>query len=272
MKSDLKHAKTGLEAIYQSYNRRAYVHPDPLEFLYEYRDARDREIVGLVASALAYGRVAQILKSVRTVLNRMTPAPATFLKTASLPGLRNHFAGFKHRFATGEHLALMLMGAKGIIERHGSLRAGFMSGVKKSDESVLPAMTLFCNRLVSAGDPGHLVPLPERGSACKRMNLFLRWMVRKDAVDPGGWDGIPASKLLIPLDVHMHRICTNLGLTKRKQADMRAVIEITAAFARIMPSDPVRYDFALTRFGIRAEMSPEEIPDYLFSSTDRLPD
>jgi uncharacterized protein (TIGR02757 family) len=83
---------------------------------------------------------------------------------------------------------------------------------------------------------------------------MLRWMVRKDRVDPGGWSGIPAAKLLIPLDTHMHKIATGLGATKRKAADMRTVVEITEAFGRLAPEDPVRYDFALTRLGIRSEM------------------
>jgi uncharacterized protein (TIGR02757 family) len=98
-----------------------------------------------------------------------------------------------------------------------------------------------------------LVPLPERGSACKRLHLFLRWMVRQDRVDPGGWSDVPAAKLVAPLDIHMHRISCHLGLTRRKQADARAALEVTRAFRQISPNDPVRYDFALSRLGIRRD-------------------
>ena len=98
-----------------------------------------------------------------------------------------------------------------------------------------------------------LLPFPEKGSACKRLNLFLRWMVRKDRVDPGGWDGVPASKLIVPLDTHMYGITRGLGFTERKSADLRTAIEATAAFRKIAPRDPVRYDFALTRPGIRRD-------------------
>ncbi|MBW2226086.1 MAG: DUF2400 family protein, partial [Deltaproteobacteria bacterium] len=102
--------------------------------------------------------------------------------------------------------------------------------------------------------PGHLVALPEKGSACKRMNLFLRWMVRKDRVDPGGWADVPLSKLIVPLDTHMHKISLQLGFTSKKQANMHAALEITDGFKNFVPDDPVKYDFSLTRFGIREGM------------------
>ena len=105
-----------------------------------------------------------------------------------------------------------------------------------------------------------LLPSPSAGSACKRLNLFLRWMVRQDNVDPGGWDSVSPAKLIIPLDTHMHRIGRRLGLTPRRQADLRTAIEITEGFRGICPSDPVRYDFALTRLGIRRD---EGVEDFL---------
>jgi uncharacterized protein (TIGR02757 family) len=97
------------------------------------------------------------------------------------------------------------------------------------------------------------VPSPVGGSACKRLNLFLRWMVRQDGVDPGGWDNVPQSKLIVPVDTHMHRICLRLGLTTRKQANMATALEITEGFRALAPDDPVRYDFSLTRLGIRRD-------------------
>jgi len=118
---------------------------------------------------------------------------------------------------------------------------------------LLPALGRFVDELCSAagGLDDHLLPRPERGSACKRLNLWLRWMVRRDAVDPGGWTGVSPAQLVVPLDVHMHRICRALGLTRREAADLRTAVEITDAFRSFAPDDPVRYDFALTRLGIR---------------------
>ncbi|MGD8985883.1 MAG: TIGR02757 family protein [Desulfobacteraceae bacterium] len=245
-----------LEELYALYHRREMVHPDPLEFLYDYRDLGDREVVALVASSLAYGRVAQILKSVSTVLERMHPSPSDFLLNSSLESLLSTFADFKHRFTTGEELALMLWNAKGLIEQYESLYVCFTACFNDSDDSVLPALSAFVKKFnLSSPTNGKfsLLPSPNKGSACKRLNLFLRWMVRTDEVDPGGWHSVPVSKLIVPLDTHMHRICFFLNLTKRKQADLRTAVDITHAFRGIAPEDPVRYDFVITRLGIRKD-------------------
>jgi uncharacterized protein (TIGR02757 family) len=246
--------RAALEELYARLNRREFVHPDPLEVLYDYGDPLDREIVGLVAASLSYGRVKSILASVRSVLARM-PSPAAFLAGASARELRDTFADFKHRFATGEELAVLLIGVKRVLERHGSLHAPFSAGLRDEHGTVVPALIAFTTELrrAAGGLDDHLLPSPERGSACKRLNLFLRWMVRRDEVDPGGWDAVPPAKLLVPLDVHMHRICRALGLTRRNQADLRTAVEATEGFKAFAPDDPVRYDFALTRLGIRPD-------------------
>ncbi len=246
--------------LYATYNRREFVHPDPLEVLYNYEDLPDREIVGLVASALAYGGVRQILKSVNSVLDRMD-SPYRFLRRASRQSLIETFRDFKHRFTTGEELATMLYGVKHVIEQHGSLQACFSKGLAEDDDTILPALAAFVKEVsaVFEGRPRSLLPSPVAGSACKRLNLFLRWMVRQDEVDPGGWDTIPRSKLIVPVDIHMHRISLKLGLTARKQANLRTACEITSAFRAFDPEDPVRYDFCLTRFGIRDDLDPGEI-------------
>ena len=210
----------------------------------------------MVASSLAYGRVGQILKSVGSVLNRMKD-PNVFLKQASIRTLRRVFTGFKHRFTTGEELAAMLYGVKCVIEEYGSLEGCFIDGLNEDDDTILPALSKFVEKLTAAGCNGrtYLLPYPSAGSACKRLNLFLRWMVRHDDVDPGGWYNVTASKLIVPLDTHMHRVCLALGFTERKQPDLRTALEITVAFRRFAPEDPVRYDFALTRLGIRRDCS-----------------
>jgi len=231
-----------LDDLYDKYNRRDLIHPDPLEFLYDYEDSHDREIVGLIASSLAYGRVRQILKSVHSILGAMKPSPSTFLDRASRPLLQSTFSGFKHRFTTGEEIACLLLGIKGVIERYGTLYACFTAGMN-DDDTVLPAISRFVKELsVERNDrPKSLIPSPIKGSACKRLNLFLRWMVREDGVDPGGWDGVQVSRLIVPLDTHMHRISLSLNLTRRKQADMRTALEITDSFRMISPDDPVSH-------------------------------
>ena len=245
-----------LERLYGELNRRRYVHPDPLEFLYDNESAADREVVALVASSLAYGRVKQILRSVSAVLAKLGPRPARRLADTTPSQLKRSLAGFRHRFNSGENVAAMLLGAKRVIGRHGSLEACFREGLRPGDQTVLPALWGFVGSITEAAGPncGHLLPDPARGSSCKRLNLMLRWLVRRDDVDPGGWSAVGPERLIVPLDTHMHRIALALGMTTRKTPDIRTALEVTAAFRRISPADPVRYDFALTRLGIRDEM------------------
>lgn len=250
----MRFTKAVLEKIYEKYNRREFVHPDPLEFLYLYDDQRDREIVALIASSLAYGRVKQILRSVSQVLDSIG-APAEFVSSASEADTKKLFGKFKHRFTTGAEVAALLSGIGRIIDGRGSLQDCFASFASLKDENVVPALNSFASELLRAsnGKCETLIPDPQRGSACKRLNLFLRWMVRADDVDPGGWNRISPAKLVVPLDTHMHRIAYTHRLTDRKAADLKTALEITRAFAKFSPVDPVRYDFALTRPGIQGK-------------------
>jgi len=249
-----------LEELYARYNRREFVHPDPLEFLYRYDDPADREVAGLVAATLAVGRVASILKSVGRVLEPLGPHPAAFLRDAREDGLRRMLAGFRHRFLAGENVAAMLWGVRRIRMRYGTLGAFFRAAMQPEDETVLPAISVLVCEISSVGYCGRLLADPRDKSACKRLNLYLRWMVRRDDVDPGGWEGVRPAQLIVPLDVHMHRIGQALGLTQRQQADCRTALEVTVAFRKISPEDPVKYDFALTRLGIRDDT---DLPAFL---------
>jgi uncharacterized protein (TIGR02757 family) len=241
--------RAALEEAYRTLTRREHVGVDPVGFLYPHDDLRDREIVGLVAATLAYGRIEQIHASVERALERLGPSPAE----ASLgDNLHGAFAGFKHRFTTGDEVAALVRSAGALQERCGSLGERFASLVDPGDETVVPALGRFVRELGGEGlcEGSSLLPVPERGSACKRLHLFLRWMVRKDEVDPGGWDGVPRAKLVVPLDTHMHRIGRALGFTRRRQADLKAALEITAAFREASCEDPVKYDFAIIRLGL----------------------
>ncbi|MDD4870784.1 MAG: TIGR02757 family protein [Kiritimatiellae bacterium] len=250
-------SKTELERLYKTYNKKKYVHPDPLEFLYNFPDIRDREIAGLIASSLAYGRVTQILKSVRCVLDKMGPSPLEFIKETRPPDFKKIYCGFKHRFTTHCDIADLLSALHRILKEYGSLNKCFVTGMGENDETVIPALNYFLEKLNCTG--GYLIPLPHRDSACKRMHLFLRWMVRKDAVDPGGWKGISPGKLVVPLDTHMANIGRTMGMTQRKSANQGMALDITNVFRRISPDDPVKYDFALTRFGIHPDMEMKDL-------------
>lgn len=188
------------------------------------------------------------MKSVSIVVEAIG-SPLRYVQTTSESKMKRHFRGFKHRFTTGDEMAELLTSIGRSIEKHGSLGNCFARGIDTRDKTVKNALCHFARELAApVGEKQtSLIPDPKKGSACKRLNLMLRWMVRKDEVDPGGWDQIDTSMLIVPLDVHMHRIAIEYGLTTRKNADMRTALEITDAFARYSPEDPVRYDFALTR-------------------------
>ena len=246
-------AQRYLDTLYQRYNRREYIHPDPLELVYRYDNLGDREIAAFIAASLAYGRVHQILKSVSSVLDVMVPGPSTYLKDHTRHTIFRTFCGFKHRFTDGRKLSSMLCGLRQMLITYGSLKTCFGVGMADDEDTLLNASAAFAVELTRCAEEplDHLVSSPHKGSACKRLNLFLRWMVRCDDVDPGGWSGVPPSKLLVPLDVHMHRIARFMNLTRRRQANMKTVMEVTKRFRMIDPSDPVKYDFCLTRLGIR---------------------
>lgn len=204
--------------------------------------------------------MALILRHVRALLDIVGPSPVGFLEGSSERSIRAAFPGFRHRFTSGEDVARLLVGARRALTAYGSLNAFFLAGLGRRDRDVVPALSAFSDELagLAGGSCEFLLPDPRRGSACKRLNLMLRWLVRKDRVDPGGWTGVPRSKLVVPLDIHMFRAGQALGFTSRRSADLRTALEITEGFRRIAPRDPVRYDFSLTRLGIREEATLDE--------------
>ncbi len=250
--------RDALERHHRAFHKRCFVHPDPLEFLYDYDDPADREIVALIAASLAYGRVTQILVSVRRVLDRLGESPARYVRDTTPARMKARMAGFKHRWTTGEDLAALLAGARQTIRAHGSLGECLAGKVAPGDETIIGALTGLVGELSAFAPGSKVLADPARGSACKRLHLMLRWLVRRDEVDPGGWDNISPRLLVVPVDVHMHRIARTLGLTSRKAADGRTALEITRTFAAICPDDPVRYDFSLTRLGLNPDVPTPE--------------
>ena len=257
--------KAQLDLIAARYDGR-FVDTDPVKFVHRFRDPREQEVAGIIAAAFAYGSVALIFRAVEKILAQMGPSPRAFLERFDATRDRALFRGFRHRFHDGKDAALFLSLLAQAIRRHGSLGDLFAKGVTPGDAHVGPALSRFVEEIL-AGDPRPFFPsgkLPRRspvrfllsspldGSACKRMLLYLRWMLRPaDGVDVGAWKGSASpAQLLIPLDTHTFRITRYLGLTARNQGDWRAAEEVTAGLARLHPEDPVRYDFALCRLGI----------------------
>ena len=248
---DKEKLKAFLEGMYYVYARRELVNPDPLYFLYSYNDLRDREIVGLIASSLAYGRVAQIMKSVERVLSCLGSHPRDFL-------LKNkEFSvvpeSFKHRFTTAYDMNNLLANITNVLREYGNIELYVEECLKSSGGDIFSGMDKFSDKLSQNKKSGQfsLISAPRDGSACKRLFLYLKWMVRCDEVDPGGWNVLKPSELIVPTDVHMHRISQELGLTNRKASNLLTAIDITNHFKAIAPLNPAKFDFSLTRFGIR---------------------
>jgi len=257
--SGRKDLRPVLERLYCKYNRRSLIKPDPLQFVYQYKNPADQEIVGFLAADLAYGRVEQIERSLTDLFNRMGESPYKFVLNFGRTQ-RKKLRSFKHRFTTGDDISDLLSVLRQVLRRYGSIEAFFIEGYRASDENIVPALARFCDRLcaIHAQNDGdkviaglrYLLASPSRGSASKRLNLFLRWMVRRDDVDLGLWKGVDKSKLVVPIDVHMGRLCRILGLYKYKAVSLSAALQITESFAKIEPDDPAKYDFALSRIGI----------------------
>ncbi len=252
-----------LEVLYDTYTRRSFVDPDPLLFLYRYPDVRDREIAALVAACLAYGRVEMILRAVEQVLAFLGPFPATRVAGLTAAEMDQGLAGFTYRFARQTHLVHLMTGIQQVIREYGSLQACFMAGAAPADTTVMPGLIFLCRKIDPDGACGHLLADPAKNSACKRSHLFLRWMVRCDRVDPGGWESVGPDRLLVPLDRHMFSAGRILGFTRRSTPDRAACLEVTDGFRRIQPKDPVKYDFCLTRFGIRRSLEMTDLAGML---------
>jgi uncharacterized protein (TIGR02757 family) len=248
-----------LEEQYATYNRREYARQDPVRFLHPHDGVHEREVVGLIAALLAYGRLSQILKSVADALARLGGSPRSFILSATPQQLRSACRGFRHRVVNGDRLWRLLWAVKDVLERHGSIQACFSWHDEPSAETVLPGLSGLAGELaVRGGAPAHLVARPDKGSACKRWNLYLRWMVRRDEVDPGGWDKVSPARLIVPLDAHMWRVCRWLGLSRRRVCNLAAALEVTAGFRRFSPDDPVKYDFALMHASLLGGLENQE--------------
>jgi uncharacterized protein (TIGR02757 family) len=271
-------ARTLILEAYRRYHAARFIHPDPLEIVLEYEEPADREVAALICASLALGRVASVLSACRQALGRLggsgeamqphSGAPARAPQTgrlsnvvaeASLGELRERFDGFVYRFFGREEMAHFLFAVGEVIRRRGSLEAGFLEHVSPREETVLGALGGFSRELsaYAGGIHGLLLAQVDRGSAAKRWHLFLRWLVRHDCIDPGGWHRVSPSRLVVPMDTHMHRICRRLGILSRKSADGRAAIEATRFFRSMAPADPARFDFSLTRLGINPEAGRE---------------
>ena len=260
--ANVRELKPALDRLYVEFDRGARL-SDPIERVRPFANPADAEIVAFFAAGLAFGRVASILASIDGLLTVMGPSPATFVRGFH-PGrdsVRLEHLG--HRWTRGRDLAGVLWILKHILLSAGSLEQFFLDGDDPTAPDIEPGLESFCLRAkaidlapvygrVPARPGAHgFLAQPSSGSACKRLNLFLRWMVRRDGIDLGVWTRVSPARLIVPLDVHVIRVARCLRLTRYLSPGWRMAADITTSLRAMDPADPVRYDFALCHVGMQ---------------------
>jgi uncharacterized protein (TIGR02757 family) len=255
--------KDRLDALYEAYDRDADGVADPVRIVRRFEAPDDREVVGFVAAGLAFGRVASVMQSVERVVSAMGPSPAAFVRRFDPASDRTPFLPIVHRWTRGPDLVALLSVLHQVLERSGSIEGFFLEGYDRAAADIGPALESFSARAMQLDlrsaygtvptRPGvaYFFPRPSCGSACKRLNLYLRWMVRRDRIDFGVWTRVSPSQLVVPLDVHVIRLGRCLGLTTLASPGWKMASQITSALRRLDTDDPVRYDFALCHVGMR---------------------
>ncbi len=237
-------SKNRLEFLYRKFNNRAMVPYDPIKYVYQFEDEREREAVGLLASCFSFGRVSQIFKAVDRVMQIMEKRPLDYIACLG-PRPDSRLSSFQYRFVRGRDVFHLMTVIKKILLQYGSIHDFAASIYKKGElfeflqEFMVPFKRVY-----------YLVPCSLKNSSCKRLFMFLRWMVRKDNIDLGLWRFIHPRELVIPLDTHIMRISQELGWTRKKSASLGAAMEITENLRKYSKDDPVRYDWALSHVPI----------------------
>lgn len=253
--------RTSLEPLYHAFNReRSAI--DPIELVRPYASARDREIAGFVASALAFGNVISVIQSGRAVLERMGRSPFEYVSRFDPVGHAGDFAGVGHRWIRSRDIVALLWLLRQMLERSGSVERFFGEGDDRAAADIEGGLESFTTRAlgldltraygVVPARPAvaYFFTRPSQGSACKRLNLYLRWMVRDDSVDLGVWSSVAPSRLIVPLDTHVIRLARCLRLTRYTSPGWRMAVDVTRALRVLDPEDPIRFDFAICHVGM----------------------
>ena len=253
--------RDGLDDLYHQFNDAQSV-TDPIQIVRRFTRADDREVVGFCAAALAFGRVQSVLNSIEGLLNVMGPSPAAYVRSFEPTRDRRALDHVQHRWTRGVDLAALVWVLRQMIDSHGSIQRFFTEGLDADAETVEAAIDRFSTRACQLNleaiygrvptRPGvaYFFARPSSGGACKRLNLFLRWMVRSDEVDLGVWTGVRPSQLIVPLDTHVIRVGRCLRLTRYTSPGWRMAADITRSLRALDPVDPVRFDFSLCHIGM----------------------
>lgn len=246
-----------LENAYQKYRGLQNI-ADPVNFPSAFSSKTDKELTAFISALFAFGNITAMNKFLAGFFSKMGTSPAEFLMETKPSELKKIFAGFKYRFYSESDITALLHICR-LLLKEGGLEYRFRQGYSDTDPNALNMIHHFSGEFKKlalkqnkelSGGLKFMVPTSEHKGAAKRLNLFLRWMVRNDEVDFGLWQWFPKNKLIIPLDTHIYRAALELGLTQRKSPDLRTALEITDALRQFSPEDPLKYDFALCHFMI----------------------
>jgi uncharacterized protein (TIGR02757 family) len=248
-----------LNEKYELFNQPNFIQHDPISIPHQFNKKQDIEITGFIAATLAWGQRKTIINKCNELIELMDNAPYDFIKNHQDSDLKR-FLAFKHRTFNATDTLYFLEFFKDFYTKNDSLEDAFLVGLKDNDEDIKAGLENFQNVFFSLEDypirTRKHVATPARNSSCKRINMFLRWMVRKDnkGVDFGIWDKIKTSALVCPCDVHVERVARKLGLITRPKPDWQTAVELTQNLKQLDPIDPVKYDFALFGLGVEGYM------------------
>jgi uncharacterized protein (TIGR02757 family) len=253
--------KPALDQLYADFNY-ADSAADPIQIVRRFARDDDREIVGFIAAALAFGRVTSVLQSIERVLAVMGPSPAAWLRRFDARRDARAFDGIVHRWTRERDIVALLWVLRQMVDRSGSVEDFFLAGDDPAADDIETTLDAFSTRALALDLKAaygrvpkragvcYFFPRPAAGSGCKRLNLFLRWMVRRDALDLGVWRRVSPARLIVPLDTHVIRVGRCLRLTTYTSPGWRMARDITASLRRLDPLDPVKYDYSLCHLGM----------------------
>ena len=239
--------KTELDKLVEKYETQEFIKDDPIQFIHRGKCKEESELYGFIASLFAYGNRKMFIKKLEDIFQRADNDIVNYIKNGDFSNLR----GVEYRFSKENDIIPVFEILNKLYTESKGLEELFSYGFS-SDNFLQTVVDYFYSRAPKTVGQGfyHMIPNPANGGAMKRMNMFLRWMVRKPPVDLGIWTFMEPKDLLIPLDVHVARVSRDMGLLKRKSNDFKAVLELTEKLREFCPEDPVKYDFAMFAFGV----------------------
>ncbi len=254
--------KLFLTELSETYADRKYLSDDPIYYVHQYADPADQEIAALISASLAFGNVKAVQASVQKILGLMGKSPRGYVAAFDAKIEAPRYEGFVHRWVRGGDVVLLMAWLRGVLKKHRSLKALFLKHYDPADSDVRPMLEkvtagilddlppLLHARAASRGFR-YFFPSPKDGSPCKRLNMFLRWVVRpKDGFDLGLWPEIAASKLIIPLDTHIFQFAVRHKLSAYKNPRWDMAMDVTKFLKELSPEDPVRFDFPICHHGM----------------------